>query len=69
MKICRFDDDRVGVVEGDTVRDVTEAVAAALPSVKWPLPIGDLFIANLGAVLPAIEAALPTARSLPLSRC
>ncbi|MGQ0546779.1 MAG: fumarylacetoacetate hydrolase family protein [Betaproteobacteria bacterium] len=26
MKICRFDDDRVGVVRGDKVHDVTEAV-------------------------------------------
>jgi 2-keto-4-pentenoate hydratase/2-oxohepta-3-ene-1,7-dioic acid hydratase in catechol pathway len=67
MKICRFDDDRVGVVEGDMVRDVTDAVAAALPPMRWPLPIGDAFIANLATVLPAIEAALPSARSTPLS--
>lgn len=67
MKICRFDDDRVGVVEGDMVRDVTDAVAAALPPLRWPLPIGDVFIANLATVLPAIEAALPSARSTPLS--
>ncbi len=67
MKICRFDDNRVGVVEGDTVRDVTDAVAAALPPVAWPLPIGDLFIANLSTVLQAIEAALPSSRSMPLS--
>ena len=55
MKICRFDDDRVGVVEGDIVRDVTDAVAAALPPMRWPLPIGDVFIANLATVLPAIN--------------
>jgi 2-keto-4-pentenoate hydratase/2-oxohepta-3-ene-1,7-dioic acid hydratase in catechol pathway len=67
MKICRFDDGRVGVVEGDNVRDVTDAVASVLPAVAWPLPIGDLFIANLDKVLPAIEAALPAARALPLS--
>jgi 2-keto-4-pentenoate hydratase/2-oxohepta-3-ene-1,7-dioic acid hydratase in catechol pathway len=67
MKICRFDDDRVGVVDGDIVRDVTDAVAAALPPMRWPLPIGDVFIANLATVLPAIEAALPSARATPLS--
>ncbi len=67
MKICRFDDNRVGVVENDVVRDVTEAVASALPAVSWPLPIGDLLVANLDAVRSAIEAALPSARSLPLA--
>ncbi len=67
MKICRFDDNRVGVVENDIVRDVTEAVASVLPAVQWPLPIGDLLIANLDAVRAAIEAALPSARSLPLA--
>lgn len=67
MKICRFDDGRVGVVEGAMVRDVTEAVAAALPSVKWPLPVGDLLIANLDRVQAAIRGALASARTLPLS--
>ncbi|MBX9761093.1 MAG: fumarylacetoacetate hydrolase family protein [Beijerinckiaceae bacterium] len=67
MKICRFDDDRVGVVENDMVRDVTQAVADALPAVRWPLPLGDLFIANLDSLLPKIRAALPSARALPLS--
>lgn len=67
MKICRFDDERVGVVENDVVRDVTEAVAAVLPAAAWPFPVGDIFIANLDRVLPAIAAALPAARKLPLS--
>jgi len=32
MKICRFDDFKIGTVEGDTVRDVSEIVLAALPT-------------------------------------
>ena len=27
MKLCRYDDDRLGVVRGDLVHDVTEAQA------------------------------------------
>src|SRR5690606_34689398 len=67
MKICRFDDGRVGVVESDVVRDVTDAVSSVLPAVAWPFPVGDLFIASLATVLPAIATALPTARAVPLS--
>lgn len=68
MKICRFDDNRVGVVEDNVVRDVTEAVAAALPPVNWPVPTGDMFIASLGALLPKITDALTSAKSIPLAR-
>jgi hypothetical protein len=32
MKICRFDDFKIGTVEGDTVRDVSDIVLAALPT-------------------------------------
>jgi len=31
MKICRFDDDRLGIVEGPEVLDVSEALAAIAP--------------------------------------
>jgi 2,4-diketo-3-deoxy-L-fuconate hydrolase len=37
MKICRYDEHRVGLVEGDTVRDVT-AVLEALGTFAYPLP-------------------------------
>lgn len=50
MKICRFDNDRLGLVEGGEVLDVTEALGA-LPPCKWPYPHGDALIANLPAVL------------------
>ncbi len=49
MKICRFDDHRLGLVEGDEVIDVSAALDA-LPAQSWPYPPGDALIANLGAV-------------------
>ncbi len=50
MKICRFNDDRLGLVEGDEVIDVTGALEA-IPAYGWPAPAGDALIANLDAVL------------------
>lgn len=49
MKICRFNDDRLGLVEGDEVIDVTGALEA-IPPARWPAPVGDALIANLDAV-------------------
>ena len=50
MKICRFDDDRIGLVEGGAIRDVTAAVRNLLPEVRWPFPLGDIFIASLAEI-------------------
>jgi 2-keto-4-pentenoate hydratase/2-oxohepta-3-ene-1,7-dioic acid hydratase in catechol pathway len=50
MKICRFDDNRLGLVEADAVLDVTEALAA-IPPQKWPYRHGDALVAHLPAVL------------------
>lgn len=49
MRYCRFDDGQLGLVEGDTVRDVSAALDA-LPHFSYPLPQHDVFIANLDAV-------------------
>ena len=53
---------RIGVVDGDGVRDVS-AIAAMLPSLRWPLPPGDLFIAHLEKLRPRMlelaQAAIP----------
>ena len=43
MKICRYDDDRIGVVEGKSLRDVTP-VLDRLPAFRWPIPPGDALI-------------------------
>lgn len=49
MKICRFNDDRLGIVDGENVIDVTGALDV-IPSSGWPAPVGDALIANLDAV-------------------
>ena len=46
MKICRFDDNRLGVVRDGMVYDVTSALKK-LPAFRYPLPVGDQFIAAL----------------------
>jgi 2,4-diketo-3-deoxy-L-fuconate hydrolase len=66
MKLCRFDDNRLGVVEGNDVLDVSAALEV-IPPAKWPLPHGDLLIANLDKVLPAVEKAMKSAQRKPLA--
>lgn len=65
MRICRFNDDRLGVVENDIVKDVT-SVADKLPLLRWPVPKGDHFIAHLDQMIPLIREAAKTAPSIPL---
>jgi 2-keto-4-pentenoate hydratase/2-oxohepta-3-ene-1,7-dioic acid hydratase in catechol pathway len=66
MKLARFDNQRLGVVLGDEVADVT-AVLDRLPLRRWPFPPGDDLISHLGVLRPAIEALLPRAPRLPLN--
>ncbi len=54
MRISRYDDDRVGIVEGDRVVDVTDALAA-LPELRWPAAPGDHLIANLDRFIEAVD--------------
>lgn len=56
MKLCRFDDNRLGVVLEDGVHDVTE-VLKRLPAVSYPLPRHDILIAGLKELRPELEAA------------
>ena len=65
MKICRFDDDRLGLVEGDRVRDVSAALDV-VPTARWPLPPGDPLIANLDAVIARIGEVAGGAEALAL---
>ena len=67
MKLCRFDDDRLGVVTGDVVRDVT-AVIARLPARRWPFPKGDPLIAALDELRPAIAEEAKRAPARPLAQ-
>ena len=65
MRLCRFDNDRLGVVDGDVVRDITAALDV-IPAYRYPLPEHDLLVANLGTIVgpregTAVERARPSA--------
>ena len=67
MKICRFDDDRIGLVQEDkSVLDVTGALDV-LPLMKWPVPLGDAFILNLEPLISEMQRLAPDAPSVSLS--
>jgi 2,4-didehydro-3-deoxy-L-rhamnonate hydrolase len=66
MRFCRFDDNRLGVVMGEEVRDVT-SVLDELPPLSWPVPQGDHFFNHFDALRPKMEAAAASAPGKPLS--
>ena len=54
MKFCRYNDNRLGLVENEQLIDVTEAIGE-IPEARWPLPPGDRFVAHLDAIVGVIE--------------
>jgi 2-keto-4-pentenoate hydratase/2-oxohepta-3-ene-1,7-dioic acid hydratase in catechol pathway len=66
MKVCRFDDDRLGVVRGEMVHDVTAALDA-LPPLRWPVPPGDHFFNHFDALRPKMEEMAETAPGRPVA--
>ena len=66
MRICRYDDNRLGVVRDDRVFDVSAALEV-IPTSTYPLPAYDLLIANLDKVRQRIDALLPSAPSKSVS--
>jgi 2,4-diketo-3-deoxy-L-fuconate hydrolase len=54
MKFCRYNDNKLGVVEGDRVYDVSYALDV-IPTARWPFPRGDQFIAHLDAIVDAVK--------------
>jgi len=54
MRLCRFNNNKLGLVEGDVVRDVTAALDL-LPRVRWPLPAGDPVVAHLDQIQKRIK--------------
>lgn len=74
MRICRFTlkadttaAPKVGVYDEAGIRDVTAAVDA-LPALRWPLPLGDQFIANFDRLRPAIEKLAAEAAPIALDQ-
>jgi 2,4-didehydro-3-deoxy-L-rhamnonate hydrolase len=65
MKLCRFDNNRIGLVRDANVHDVT-AVLELLPPLRYPLPFGDHLIANLAALRDHMERAADAAAPKPI---
>ena len=68
MQLCRFNDNRLGLVEGDRVKDVTAALDV-IPPARYPLPMHDLMIAHLPEIRAAAEKLAKDAKSLALADC
>ena len=66
MRFCRFDDDRLGVVAGQSVHDVTGALDV-LPELRWPLPHGDHFMRHFDRLRPEMERRAKDAAPRPVS--
>jgi 2-keto-4-pentenoate hydratase/2-oxohepta-3-ene-1,7-dioic acid hydratase in catechol pathway len=62
MRICWFNDNRLGLVRDGRVHDVSGALGA-LPAPAYPAPKGDPIITHLAKLRPAIESAAQGARS------
>jgi 2-keto-4-pentenoate hydratase/2-oxohepta-3-ene-1,7-dioic acid hydratase in catechol pathway len=66
MRLCRFDAGRLGIVDGDVVRDVTAALDV-LPGYRYPLPAYDVLIANLEKVAARARELAGDAPAIPLA--
>ncbi|MEX2127864.1 MAG: fumarylacetoacetate hydrolase family protein [Xanthobacteraceae bacterium] len=64
MRLARFGDNRLGLVEDYVLRDITH-VTDRLPVQHWPLPIGDQLIANLDQLRRAIQNASEAMPRIP----
>jgi 2-keto-4-pentenoate hydratase/2-oxohepta-3-ene-1,7-dioic acid hydratase in catechol pathway len=70
MRVCRFDNQRLGIVEGDAptvVRDVTAALDV-LPQARYPLPKHDPLLAHLSQVLARARSLAVSAPALPMAQ-
>jgi 2-keto-4-pentenoate hydratase/2-oxohepta-3-ene-1,7-dioic acid hydratase in catechol pathway len=65
MKICRYDDNRIGLVQDDGIRDVT-AVASELGTFAYPLPKYDPLVANLSRLRKKLEDTARSSRPVPV---
>jgi len=65
MRLCRFDDDRFGVVDGRHIKDVTAALDV-LPARSYPYPAHDVMIEQLDRVMDRVRAVAANARAIPI---
>src|SRR6267378_8354165 len=67
MRLCRYDDDRLGVVRGDVVHDVTEAQTQIRAAAPYAMK-GDAVIAALPAWRTRLEEMASKAPGKPVSQ-
>jgi len=67
MRLCRFDEGRLGVVDEGQVRDVTAALEV-LPTARYPFPPHDVLVANLPKVVARARILMDGAPVVPLDR-
>src|SRR6266852_39730 len=67
MKLCRFDKNRLGIVQGDEVLDVTKALEA-IPEQSWRLAQGDPLILNFKRELAAAKKLAPNVKRKRLAK-
>jgi len=67
MKLCRYDDDRMGVVRGDLVHDVTEAQTEIRKAAPYAMK-GDAVVAALPAWRERIERMADKVAGKPISQ-
>jgi 2-keto-4-pentenoate hydratase/2-oxohepta-3-ene-1,7-dioic acid hydratase in catechol pathway len=67
MKLCRYDDDRLGVVRGEMVHDVTEAQSQIRAAAPYAMK-GDAVIAALPAWRSRLEEMAAKAPGKPVSQ-
>ena len=65
MKLCLFNENRIGVAVGEEVVDVTEAFAA-IPKPTWPYPRSDWVIQHFADVRSTVEKMSETGIRVPL---
>jgi 2-keto-4-pentenoate hydratase/2-oxohepta-3-ene-1,7-dioic acid hydratase in catechol pathway len=63
MRLCRFNDNRLGIVEGSMVRDVTAALDV-LPAQGYPFPTHDLLVEHLDRIVERARTLVASARAL-----
>ena len=66
MRICRYDNNRLGIVNDGSIYDATSALDD-LPDIRWPAPLGDQLIKNLDEMLPHLEQAASKSQPQPIS--
>jgi len=66
MRLCRFGEGRLGLVEDPNLRDVTTALEI-LPSHRYPFPAFDALIANLDKIQDRVRTIAPNSPSIPIA--